>query len=66
MVRVALDGEYACRVGDLGTDTERTVLVEGIDECLAVVIVVNPGAGANGGFGIRRVSECESRSEVVF
>ena len=52
MLGAAFNAVDAGGIANGRAQAEGAVLIESVDERLAVVIVVNAGADANGGFGI--------------
>src|ERR1700733_2127682 len=55
----------AKRIRYLRRETERSLLVEDVDETLTIVVVVHASAGPDGSLAVRGVSDCDARSEVI-
>ena len=57
---------YVGCIADFGGETIGAICVESVYQGLAVVVVVDAGAGADGGLCVRRVDDAQARSKVAF
>ena len=64
--RIVLVAILVGRVGDAGSEAVGANIVKGVDEGLAVVVVIHTGAGTDGGSGIGGVNHADARGEVLF